>query len=73
MFELNRFPQSLGHVDVAPLDKAGKDPAQCANRILVALWSPTMKLLELIIARRFLPLLEERSPKSRYEYFRAGT
>ena len=54
-----------------PLDKAGKDPARCAKKRPIALLSPMVKLLELILVRRILPSVEQRISCSQYAYQRA--
>ena len=58
---------------MASQDKAGRDPTRCENKRPMALLSPLVKLLELGLVRRMLPMLEggipERMPaEGRYAY-----
>ena len=63
MLERAYIPQEIKHFYVAPLDKTGKDPSLCAHKRPIALLSPLMKLLELVLVRRILPIVgEELSP-----------
>ena len=69
--ENNRIPRKLRHFYVVPLDKAGKDPKLCANKRPIALLSPLVKLLEMVLVRRMMPFVEHRISCSQYAYQRA--
>ena len=57
MIQQARVPKELKQVYVAPLDKSGRDPTECANNRPIELLSPLINLRELIAARRMLPIV----------------
>ena len=71
MIERIYIPGALKHLFVAPLDKPGKDPGVCNNKRPIALLNPLMKLVELVIVRRLLPLVEHLLSADQYAYQRA--
>ena len=64
----NQIPSALRRFYVAPLDKAGKNPALRESKRPIALLSPLMKLLELALVRRMLPMLEGQLTGGQYAY-----
>ena len=70
MVEQNHIPKRLRHFFIAPLGKAGKDPVKCASKRPIALLSPLIKLLELVLARRILLFVGGRISSSQYAYRR---
>ena len=68
MIEGGYVPRKLRQFYVVPLDKAGKDPTRCANKRPIALLSPMIKLLELILVRRISPPVKKRISCSQYAY-----
>ena len=68
MLERNQIPSLLRRFYVVPLDKPGKDPNSCDGKRPIALLSPLMKLLEMILVRRMLPMLEETLSGGQYAY-----
>ena len=71
MVEWDCIPTPVRRFYIVPLDKAGKDPSKCANKRPIALLSPMMKLLELILARRLLPKLEGKLAEEQYAFQKA--
>ena len=71
MAEWDCVPAPARRFYIVPLDKAGKDPRKCADKRPIALLSPMMKLLELILARRLLPKLEGKLAEEQYAYQKA--
>ena len=71
MVENDRIPGKLRRLFIVPLDKPGKDPTQCSNERPTALLSPMIKLLELVLARRIMPHVENKISGSQYAYRRA--
>ena len=71
MVEWDCVPKPVRSFYIVPLDKAGKDPRKCANKRPIALLSPMMKLLELILVRRLLPKLEGKLAEEQYAYQKA--
>ena len=68
MLETDQIPEMLRKFYVAPLDKPGKDPTRCDGKRPIALLSPLMKLLEMILVRRMLPGLEGSLSGGQYAY-----
>ena len=69
--ERNYVPKRLRSFYVIPLDKPGKDPTKCASKRPIALLSPLVKLLGLVLVRRILPHVENRVSCGQYAYQRA--
>ena len=63
-------PQAVRHLYEAPLDKPGRNPSLCENERPIALLSPLMELLELILDRRQLPVEEGKISPDQYAYQR---
>ena len=68
MLERRRIPAELRRFFAVSLDKAGKDPTRCENKRPIALLSPHVKLLESILARSILPMVEEQLAEGHYAY-----
>ena len=51
----NHIPQKLRRFFIAPLDKPGENPGCCANKRPIALLSPLVKLLEMVLVCRMMP------------------
>ena len=66
-----RIPKALRRVHVILLNKPGKDPKTPANRRPISLISTAMKLMESIVYRRLLPLVEPKLHPGQYAYRRA--
>ena len=71
MIENAAIPEKLRHFYIAPLDKPGKDPTKAKNKRPIALLSPLVKMLELVLVRRILPLAQEQLSEDQYAYQRA--
>ena len=68
MLECDYIPRKLRRFYIVPLDKAGKDPTACASKRPIALLSPMIKLLELVLVRRIMPYVEHRISGGQYAY-----
>ena len=68
MLEHNYIPKAVRHFFIIPLDKQGKDPTKLANKRPIALLSPLMKLLELVLVRRIIPIVETGLSEDQYAY-----
>ena len=66
MIEHNYIPKATRHFFLIPLEKPGKDPTKSQNKRPIALLSPLMKMLELILARRILPIVESELSGNQY-------
>ena len=71
MIEWGCAPALIRRFFVAPVDKAGEDPRKCANKRQIALISPLVKLLELILVRRLMPKLEGKLAEEQCAYQKA--
>ena len=73
MKENATIPEKLRRFYIVPLDKPGRDPKECKNERPIALLSPKIKLLELVMVRRQHPLAQARLPTDQYAYQRASS
>ena len=71
MIEHNYISKALRRFFIIPLDKQGKDPTKSSNKRPIALLSPLMKLLELVLVRRIIPKVESGLSEDQYAYQRS--
>ena len=71
MLETAIIPKNLKQFYIIPLDKPGKDPTSCGGKRPIALLPSLMKMLELIIVRRILPIVSDIMSEDQYAYQRA--
>ena len=65
------MPKAVRHLRIVPLAKPVKDPTQCTDKGPIALLSPLMRLLGLILAGRVMPWSEQELACEQYAYRRA--
>ena len=70
MIEKNQIPSGVCCYHILPFDEGGRDPSLRSSKRPTSLPNATMRLLELIIARRLMAKVEPKQADSQYTYQR---